>query len=95
MPEPFVFQASVKLPEYTGRKATTVAELLDGIQAAEGSSIFYHTFHFLYDYQYVYHQPTSDFAYWVGAILLDHGLEERLAAGKQRRRQPSHGKLRL
>jgi hypothetical protein len=77
---PFVFYSSIKLPEFAGRKASTARELLDGIRAVDGSSIFHHTFHFLYQTQYVIGQPASDFAYWTDVILLDHGLAERLSA---------------
>jgi hypothetical protein len=77
---PFHFHTSVKLPEYTGRCARTVSEILDGIRSVDGSSIFHHTYHFLYQHQFATPHPSSDFAYWVGQILLDHGLAERLAA---------------
>lgn len=80
MTAPFVFHTSIKLPEYTGRLAATVDELLDGIRAVDGSSIFHHTYHFLYQHQFALAQPPTDFAYWVGAVLLDHGLAEELAA---------------
>lgn len=80
MAQPFRFHSSIKLPEFTGRRASTVAELLEGIQAVDGSSIFHHTFHFVFEHQYATAQPPSGFAYWVGTILLDHGLAERLTA---------------
>lgn len=80
MTAPFVFYTSIKLPEFAGRKAGNVEELLDGIRTVDGSSIFHHTFHFLYETQFAIAQPSSDFAYWVDVILLDHGLSERLAA---------------
>lgn len=79
MTEPFNFHTSIKLQEYVGRKAGTVAELLDGLRRVDGLAVFHHTYHFLYEHQYAFRQPPSDFAYWVGAILLDHGLAERLA----------------
>lgn len=80
MTRPFVFYTSIKLPEFIGRKASTVQELLEGVLAADDSSLFHHTFHFLYQHQYAIPQPPSDFAYWTQAILLDHALAERLAA---------------
>jgi hypothetical protein len=76
----FEFYTSVKLPEYVGVRARNVDELLDGIRKVDGSSIFQHTFHFLFQHHYAPSQPPSDFAYWVSVILLDHGLAERLAA---------------
>ncbi len=76
----FVFKASSKLPEFVGIKAGTVAELQEGIRRVDDAGIFHHTFHFLYDHPFARRQPPSDFAYWVGTILLDHGLAERLAA---------------
>jgi len=80
MPAAFLFKASSKLPEFVGIKAGTVAELEEGIRRADNASLFHHTFHFLYDHPFARRQPPSDFAYWVGTILLDHGLAERLAA---------------
>lgn len=76
----FEFYTSVKLPEYVGFRARNVDELLEGIRKVDGSSIFQHTFQFLYQHHYAPSQPPSDFAYWVSVILLDHGLAERLAA---------------
>lgn len=76
----FEFYTSVKLPEYVGIRARNVDELLEGIRKVDGSSIFQHTFQFLYQHHYAPSQPPSDFAYWVAVILLDHGLAERLAA---------------
>ncbi len=80
MVTPLNFYTSIKLPEYVGRKAGTVEELLEGIRAVDGSCIFHHTYHFLYQTQYALAQPKSDFAYWVDVILHDFELAERLSA---------------
>lgn len=78
--EPFVFHTERRLVALTGAKAANIAELLDGVLAVPGSSIFYHTHH-----QYLAHhfqKPLfyNDFARWAADALQEDSLAEQLAA---------------
>jgi hypothetical protein len=76
----FEFYTRLNLPLLLGVKARTVPELLKGIKAAPGASIYYHTHRFLQQHHYLSPEPPNDFAFWVtGALGLD-ALGERLAS---------------
>ncbi len=45
--EPFKFCTRLTLTEVTGRKAANIAELLDGIKAADDADIYHHTHRFI------------------------------------------------
>jgi hypothetical protein len=78
--EPFRFYTQLSLTFMTGRRARTLAELLEGLRAAPDSVVYQHTHRFLQQQQHLVPEPPNDFAYWVGHILQDEGLGERLAA---------------
>jgi hypothetical protein len=73
----FVFHVGMHLREATGRKAGNLKELLEGIEQADGSVIFYHTYGSLLRYNFMVPAPVSDFAFWV-----EHSLHDRLMAEK-------------
>jgi len=76
----FKFQTRLNLVELLGRRACTVAELLDGLREVPGMSIYYHTHRFLQQHHYLSPEPPNDFAFWVtGSLGLD-ALGERLAS---------------
>jgi len=77
---PFRFYTERRLVLLTGRKASSLGELLAHIEQVSGSSIFYHTHH-----QYLSHhfeRPIffNDFASWTGWALQERRLSEQLAA---------------
>lgn len=76
----FIFYSSLKITESVGRNARDLEELLAGIREVDGSVIFNHTHHFLFQHQYWVPEPPSDFAYWVTDILQERALGERLAS---------------
>lgn len=77
--EPFHFYTRLHLKELTGLKATDLPALLSLIQTVPGSSIYYHTHHFLQQHQFLSPEPPNDFAYWVGEALGEDALGEKLA----------------
>lgn len=78
--EPFVFYTRLHLKELTGFKATDLAMLLSLIKTVPGSSIYYHTHHFLQQHQFLSPEPPNDFAYWVREVLGADLLSEKLAS---------------
>jgi uncharacterized protein DUF5752 len=76
----FHFYTRLNLVLLLGRRATTLAELLEGIRSVPGASIYYHTHHFIEDHQFLPLQPPNDFAYWVRDFLGDRRLGEKLAS---------------
>jgi hypothetical protein len=76
----FEFYTRLNLPLLLGVKARTIPELLAGLKAAPGASIYYHTHRFLQQHHYMSPEPPNDFAFWVtGSLGLD-ALGERLAS---------------
>jgi hypothetical protein len=76
----FDFYTRLNLPLLLGVKARTVPELLEGLRAAPGASIYYHTHRFLQQHHYLSPEPPNDFAFWVTASLGLDALGERLAS---------------
>ena len=77
--EPFHFYTRLHLKELTGLKATDLPSLLSLIRTVPGSSIYYHTHHFLQQHQFLSPEPPNDFAYWVSEALGEDALGEKLA----------------
>lgn len=77
---PFRFYARLHLKELTGLKARNVTELLSTLREVPGSVIYYHTHHFLEEYQYLTPEPANDFALWISDELGDEILGEKLAS---------------
>lgn len=76
----FDFYTRLNLPILLGRKARSVPELLSGLKAVPGASVYYHTHRFLQQHHFLSPEPPNDFAFWVtGSLGLD-ALGERLAA---------------
>ena len=76
--EPFRFCTRLHLSELTGLKADSLGQLLILIKEVPDSCIYHHTHRFLQQYQYLSPEPPNDFAYWVGEVLREHGLGEKL-----------------
>lgn len=77
--EPFHFYTRLHLKELTGLKATNLIALVNILKAAPDSIVYYHTHHFLEEYQYLTPEPANDFALWVGDALDNPVLSEKLA----------------
>ncbi len=77
--EQFHFYTRLHLKELTGLKATNLIALVNILKAAPDSIVYYHTHHFLEEYQYLNPEPANDFALWVGDALDNPILSEQLA----------------
>ena len=78
--EPFHFYTRQTLTYLTGRRASTLGELLSGIKEASEASIYHHTHHFLAQHEFLSPEPPNDFAYWITNILQDRLLGEEVAS---------------
>src|SRR5690349_23064965 len=63
-----------------GKKAKSVAELLENIKSVPDSSIYFHTHKFLQQHHYLSPEPPNDFAYWVSTVLSEDALGEGLSS---------------
>src|SRR5512141_898766 len=77
---PFRFYTRSHLILLLGRRAKSVAELLDGIRSVPPASIYYHTHRFLQQHHYLSPEPPNDYAYWATTILNLEDLGEALAS---------------
>jgi hypothetical protein len=80
MMEPFKFCTRLTLPEVTGRRATSVPELLGGLRAADDATVYYHTHRFLKQSHHLVPEGANDFAYWVTNTVQADRLGEELTA---------------
>jgi len=76
--EPFVFMTSVEAVQLTGLKAASLAELHEGLQKVDGSSLYYHTHRFYRTHSFLGPWDRSDFALWVGDNLKEAAVSESL-----------------
>ncbi|MEW6324249.1 MAG: DUF5752 family protein [Nitrospirota bacterium] len=77
---PFHFRTQLDQTILLGVKARNVAELLEGIRAVPNASIYHHTHRFLQQHHYLSPEPPNDFAHWVGEVLNDAVLGEKLSS---------------
>lgn len=80
MASAFEFRTRLTVPKLTRRTALTVADLTKHLREVPPSVVFQHTHHFLVQHQELSPEPPNDFAYWVGTVLQEDELGERLAA---------------
>lgn len=78
--EPFRFYTRLHLKELTGLEATNLETLLSLLKTVPGSSVYYHTHHFLQQHQFLSPEPPNDFGYWVAEVLGEDLLSEKLAS---------------
>jgi len=78
--EPFHFHTRQTLTYLTGRRASTLDELLNGIKEASEASIYHHTHHFLAQHEFLSPEPPNDFAYWITNMLQEKLLGEEVAS---------------
>ena len=77
---PFVFHTEQRLIALTGRRASTLPQLVSLMRSVPGSSIFYHTHHVYLAHHFERPSFTNDFARWVGEDLQEWELAEKMAA---------------
>src|SRR5215470_1628754 len=77
---PFVFRTRLTVTKLTRRVAADLAALAHHLREVSLSVVFQHTHHFLVQHQELSPEPPNDFAYWVGTVLQEDELGERLAA---------------
>lgn len=78
--QPFRFYTRLHLKELTGLKAKNLSELLNILKEAPDSIIYYHTHRFVEEHNFLTPQPPNDFALWIGDVLGNEILAERLAS---------------
>jgi len=76
----FRFYTRLHLRVLTGLKASNIEELLDLIKTVSGSSIYYHTHHFLQQHEQLSPEPPNDFAHWIANALNEEVLAEKIAS---------------
>ncbi|MEW6515495.1 MAG: DUF5752 family protein [candidate division FCPU426 bacterium] len=79
MPESFHFLTSIQAIGLTGLQAQTLAELYQGLEQVDGSSIYHHTYRFLRSLHFLPDTPRSDFASWLSEKLREEELAEQIA----------------
>jgi hypothetical protein len=77
---PFRFYTRLTLTVLTGRSASTLGELLQGLRDLPESVIYQHTHRYLFSHQFLVPEPPNDFGHWVAYMLGEEALGERLAA---------------
>lgn len=77
--QPFHFFTRLHLKELTGLKASSLSELADILKEVPDSVVYYHTHSFAEEYQYLVPQPANEFALWVGDVIGDEVLAEKLS----------------
>ena len=76
----FRFYTRLHLRVLTGLKAATIEELLALLKKVPGSSIYYHTHHFLQQHEHLSPEPPNDFAHWITNALNEETLGEKIAS---------------
>jgi len=76
----FRFYTRLHLKALTALKASNITGLVELIRKVPGSSIYYHTHHFLQQHQYLSPEPPNDFAHWIRSALNEEALAEKLAS---------------
>ncbi len=78
--QPFRFYTRLYLKELTGLRAKNLSELVNILKEAPESVIYYHTHRFVEEHHYLTPQPPNDFALWIGDVLGNEVLAERLSS---------------
>lgn len=77
--QPFRFYTRLHIKELTGLKAKNLSELVNILNDVPDSVVYYHTHNFIEEYQYLIPQPANEFAVWVGDVIGDEILAEKLS----------------
>ncbi len=76
----FRFYTRLHLRVLTGLRASDITGFLRLLKTVSGSSIYYHTHHFLQQHQYLSPEPPNDFAHWITNALNEEVLGEKIAS---------------
>jgi len=76
--KPFEFKQCITILKATGEKAKNLRELRDRISDISDESMFHHVYEYFLKEQRVL-EYTNDFAQWIGEILKERVLSERLS----------------
>ncbi|MDP3112673.1 MAG: DUF5752 family protein [Thermodesulfovibrionales bacterium] len=77
--QPFRFSTRLHIKELTGLKAKNLSELVNILKDVPDSVVYYHTHNFIEEYHYLTPQPANEFALWVGDVIGDEILAEKLS----------------
>ena len=77
--QPFRFYTRLHIKELTGLKAKNLSELVSMLREVPDPVVYYHTHNFIEEYQYLIPQPANEFAVWVGDVIGDEILAEKLS----------------
>lgn len=77
---PFIFSTVAHLTRIGNESASTLSELLAGLEHCSDASIFHHTFQTLSSHHFLTEGFSNDFAQWAHADANRNDLAERLAA---------------
>lgn len=77
--QPFHFSTRLHIKELTGLKAKNLSELVNILKEVPDSVVYYHTHNFIEEYQYLTPQPANEFALWIGDVIGDETLAEKLS----------------
>jgi hypothetical protein len=78
--KPFFFNTSEHLLRIGRQRASTLAELLRGLQTCPEDSIFQHTFRTLQEHHFIRQGFSNDFAHWSLSACHEPVLAEKLAS---------------
>ena len=78
--KPFYFNTSARLLRIGREPATTLTELLMGLNTCSEVSIFQHTFRTLEEHHFIRQGFSNDFAHWAFSACNEPGLAERMAS---------------
>jgi len=76
--KPFEFRQCISILKATGQKARNLRELRDRISDVSDESMFHHVYQYFLKEQRVL-EYTNDFAQWIGEMLKERVLAERLS----------------
>jgi uncharacterized protein DUF5752 len=77
---PFYFNSSAHVMRIGRERASSLAELIDGLRSCPEDSIFQHTFQTLHEHHFLREGFSNDFAHWAFSACNEIGLAERLAS---------------
>jgi hypothetical protein len=78
--KPFYFNTSEHLLRIGSHRASTLSELLQGLETCAEDSIFQHTFRTLQEHHFIPQGFSNDFAHWSHSACHEPVLAEKLAS---------------
>ncbi|NQU18109.1 MAG: hypothetical protein HQ564_08610 [Candidatus Saganbacteria bacterium] len=77
--KPFRFSTSSVLVILTGQRARHLKEFIEKLKTMPDGVIFYHVHNAFREYHFAPGKYTNDFAYWIGEVLGESTLAEKIA----------------